>query len=206
MSALFARQAKLKTDVRPRCRSDVAPCSVAVLLAVPPEFGRRRIAAQVGVAQLNRNSVQMRGQRSIWGGRADVRHSLYMATLTAVRYNPALKACFEFLLVAGMRKKVALVACMRKHPDDTRCHRQSRLELESNASCGLTAKTVAHAGLCARKASMTRPSMVAVGSSTSSHCRQARTHVCNVPTAIPSSRAAPAPVSCHPSIGTKRVA
>ncbi|ASL01433.1 IS110 family transposase [Xanthomonas citri] len=95
----------------------VGAASVAVLLAELPELGkldRRRIAALVGVAPLNRDSGQMRGQRSIWGGRADVRRTLYMATLTAVRYNPALKVCYERLLVAGKRKKVALVACMRK--------------------------------------------------------------------------------------------
>ncbi len=56
----------------------------------------------------------MRGQRSIWGGRADVRRTLYMATLVAVRHNPVLKACYERLLAVGKRKKVALVACMRK--------------------------------------------------------------------------------------------
>lgn len=95
----------------------IGAASVAVLLAELPELGkldRRRIAALVGVAPLNRDSGQMRGQRCIWGGRADVRRTLYMATLTAVRYNPALKACYERLLVAGKRKKVALVACMRK--------------------------------------------------------------------------------------------
>ena len=95
----------------------IGAASVAVLLAELPELGtldRRRIAALVGVAPLNRDSGQMRGQRSIWGGRADVRRTLYMATLTAVRYNPALKACYERLLTAGKRKKVALVACMRK--------------------------------------------------------------------------------------------
>lgn len=95
----------------------IGAASVAVLLAELPELGkldRRRIAALVGVAPLNRDSGQMRGQRCIWGGRADVRRTLYMATLTAVRYNPALKACYERLLAAGKRKKVALVACMRK--------------------------------------------------------------------------------------------
>lgn len=95
----------------------VGAASVAVLLAQLPELGkldRRRIAALVGVAPVNRDSGQMRGQRSIWGGRADVRGTLYMATLTAVRYNPGLKACYERLLAAGKRKKVALVACMRK--------------------------------------------------------------------------------------------
>lgn len=95
----------------------IGAASVAVLLAELPELGkldRRRIAALVGVAPLNRDSGQMRGQRCIWGGRADVRRTLYMATLTAVRYNPALKACYQRLLASGKRKKVALVACMRK--------------------------------------------------------------------------------------------
>lgn len=95
----------------------IGAASVAVLLAELPELGkldRRRITALVGVAPLNRDSGQMRGQRCIWGGRADVRRTLYMATLTAVRHNLALKACYERLLAAGKRKKVALVACMRK--------------------------------------------------------------------------------------------
>ena len=95
----------------------IGAASVAVLLAELPELGkldRRRVAALVGVAPLNRDSGQMRGQRSIWGGRAQVRRTLYMATLTAVRYNPVLKPYYEHLLAACKRKKVALVACMRK--------------------------------------------------------------------------------------------
>jgi transposase len=95
----------------------IGAASVAVLLAELPELGkldRRRIAALVGVAPLNRDSGQMRGQRSIWGGRADVRRTLYMATLTAVRHNPPLKAFYDKLVAAGKRKKVALVAAMRK--------------------------------------------------------------------------------------------
>jgi transposase len=95
----------------------IGAASVAVLLAELPELGkldRRRVAALVGVAPLNRDSGQMRGQRTIWGGRADVRRALYMATLTAVRHNPILKTHYERLLAAGKCKKVALVACMRK--------------------------------------------------------------------------------------------
>lgn len=95
----------------------IGATSVAVLLAGLPELGsldRRRVAALVGVAPLNHDSGQMCGQRSIWGGRAEVRRALYMATLVAVRYNPVLKAHYEHLLAAGKRKKVALVACMRK--------------------------------------------------------------------------------------------
>lgn len=95
----------------------IGAASVAVLLAELPELGkldRRRVAALVGVAPLNHDSGQMRGQRAIWGGRADVRRTLYMATLTAVRYNPPIKAYYERLLATGKRKKVALVAAMRK--------------------------------------------------------------------------------------------
>ncbi len=95
----------------------IGAVTVAVLLAELPELGsldRRRIAALVGVAPMNRDSGQMRGQRTIWGGRADVRRTLYMATLTAVRHNPILNAFYQRLLAAGKRKKVALVAAMRK--------------------------------------------------------------------------------------------
>lgn len=88
-----------------------------VLIAALPELGtldRRQIAALVGVAPINRDSGAWRGQRAIAGGRADVRSALYMATLTAVRWNPVLKAYHDRLKAAGKRPKVALVAAMRK--------------------------------------------------------------------------------------------
>ena len=87
------------------------------LLAELPELGRlsrREIAKLVGVAPLNRDSGAMRGRRTVWGGRASVRAPLYMATLTAVRHNPALKAFYGRLLAAGKPKKLALTAAMRK--------------------------------------------------------------------------------------------
>lgn len=95
----------------------VGAASAAVLIAELPELGqldRKRIAALVGVAPLNRDSGQMRGQRTIWGGRSEVRRTLYMAALVATRFNPVIKAFYARLVDGGKRKKVALVAAMRK--------------------------------------------------------------------------------------------
>jgi transposase len=87
------------------------------LLAELPELGtlgRRQIAALVGVAPFSRDSGTMRGKRTIWGGRAQVRSVLYMAALVASRRNPVIAAFYQRLLAAGKSKKLALVACMRK--------------------------------------------------------------------------------------------
>jgi transposase len=87
------------------------------LMAWLPELGslnRKQIAALVGVAPFNRDSGQMRGRRTVWGGRKQVRPSLYMATISACRFNPAISAFYQRLLQAGKRKKVAITACMRK--------------------------------------------------------------------------------------------
>ena len=91
--------------------------SILTLIADLPELGtlnRKQIAALVGVAPLNRDSGTLRGRRCVWGGRAEVRQTLYMATLSAVRYNPILRAFYTRLRNAGKMAKVALVACMRK--------------------------------------------------------------------------------------------
>ncbi len=95
----------------------VGPNTQAMLMGALPELGqldRRAISKLVGIAPLARDSGRMRGKRSIWGGRADVRAALYMATLSAVRYEPTIKAFYERLRAAGKPAKVALVACMRK--------------------------------------------------------------------------------------------
>lgn len=87
------------------------------LVAELPELGhldRRQIAALVGVAPYNNDSGLRRGRRSIRGGRANVRAKLYMATLTATRANPVIKAHYQQLRERGKPAKVALVACMRK--------------------------------------------------------------------------------------------
>jgi len=87
------------------------------LIADLPELGqldRRRVAALVGVAPVNRDSGQMRGRRMIAGGRTAVRKTLYMATLSATRWNPVISAHYKALVERGRPKKVALVACMRR--------------------------------------------------------------------------------------------
>jgi len=100
-----------------RTTPGVGPVLATTLLADLPELGRlnrRQIAALVGVAPLNWDSGQQRGTRHIWGGRAPVRTALYMATLSAVRCNPVIRAFFERLSAAGKPRKVVLTACMRK--------------------------------------------------------------------------------------------
>ena len=100
-----------------RSTPGVGPVLSATLVSQLPELGtldRRQIAALVGVAPLNHDSGKMRGHRIIWGGRANVRATLYMATLVATRFNPVIQNFYLRLCSAGKKKKVALTACMRK--------------------------------------------------------------------------------------------
>lgn len=95
----------------------IGPATSASLIAEVPELGhlsRREIAALVGLAPFNRDSGQMRGRRAIFGGRAHVRASLYMAALAAIRFNVVIRRFYDRLVAAGKPKKVAIVACMRK--------------------------------------------------------------------------------------------
>ena len=105
-----------------RSHPGLADVGSSTLIADLPELGqinRQRITALVGLACYNHDSGKLKGQRSIWGGRSEVRRILYMATLTAIRRCPVIKA-FYLRLVKGSAetpaklKKVALVACMRK--------------------------------------------------------------------------------------------
>jgi transposase len=87
------------------------------LLSAVPELGtlnRKQIAKLVGVAPLCRDSGTLRGKRTCWGGRPNVRACLYMAALVATQHNETISAFYRRLLAAGKAKKVALVACMRK--------------------------------------------------------------------------------------------
>lgn len=109
----------LQTHATPAMRSSkgLGPIFQASVLALLPELGqltRRQIAKLVGIAPLNRDSGQSHGVRRIHGGRAEVRVALYMATLSAVRWDAMMKAHYQQLRARGKVAKVALVACMRK--------------------------------------------------------------------------------------------
>lgn len=95
----------------------VGPVTSATMLGMLPELGvlnRQEIAALVGVAPVNKDSGRKQGKRRIFGGRADVRSVLYMATLSATKHNPFIRTFYARLIQHGKEKKVALTACMRK--------------------------------------------------------------------------------------------
>lgn len=96
----------------------VGTTTAHMLIADLPELGKltgKQIAALIGVAPFNRDSGTLRGYRSIFGGREAVRKAMYMTALgAATRNNPLLKAFYQKLLDMGKKKKVALVAVMRK--------------------------------------------------------------------------------------------
>lgn len=95
----------------------VGPVVMAGLLTQVPELGtldRRKISALIGLCPYSRDSGNFRGKRTIWGGRSDIRSMLYMAVLSAIRYNPEIKAFYENLTARGKVFKVAITACMRK--------------------------------------------------------------------------------------------
>ena len=124
--------AKLDVDLGDRLRISPVWCSKATLLdSVPgvgnvttfsllaqlPELGtlnRQKIAALVGLAPFSDDSGKRKGVRYIRGGRADVRCALYMATLTAIKHNPPIKAMYDRLIKVGKPFKLAMTACMRK--------------------------------------------------------------------------------------------
>lgn len=82
-----------------------------------PELGtlsHKQISSLVGLAPFNKDSGKRKGKRAIQGGRASVRSALYMAVLSAKKFNPAIKRFYDRLIAKGKTPKVALVACMRK--------------------------------------------------------------------------------------------
>lgn len=95
----------------------VGKVTASTLTAQLPELGscdRKQIAALVGVAPFSHDSGKMRGRRFIRGGRPPIRSVLYMAALSAIRFNPVIRTFYTRLISSGKKFKVALVACMRK--------------------------------------------------------------------------------------------
>lgn len=129
----------LQAHATPAMRSSkgLGPLFQASVLALLPELGqltRRQIAKLVGIAPLNRDSGQSQGVRRIYGGRAEVRVALYMATLSAVRWDAMMKAHYQQLRARGKAAKVALVACMRKLLTIVNAKRRDELRFALNAT------------------------------------------------------------------------
>ena len=131
----------------------VGPIVSRTLVAELPELGklnRQAIAALVGVAPFNRDSGTFRGRRSIWGGRGQLRATLYMAALTARRHNPVIRRFADRLQKAGKAAKVVLTACMRKLLiilNTMRAH-QHRLESQTHSTKPLKFNTDASSFRC----------------------------------------------------------
>ncbi len=128
-------RALLDAHATPALRSSKGMGTIfqATSLALLPELGtltRQQITKLVGVAPMNRDSGQTRGKRRIRGGRAPVRVALYMATLSAVRWDPVMKAHYQQLRERGKLAKVALVACMRKLLTIVNARRRDELRAE----------------------------------------------------------------------------
>jgi transposase len=116
-AAIPARPVWRARDGLRRTAPGVGPVVSRVLVAEVPELGTlsgKQIAALIGLAPVARESGRWSGTRSIAGGRAGVRAALYMAILSATRYNPAIRAFYARLVAAGKAAKVAQVAAMRK--------------------------------------------------------------------------------------------
>ena len=126
LKASLARQliAAIKACAQLRARYDlltsltgIGPIVATSLIVRMPELGsmsRGQAASLIGVAPHARDSGKHRGQRFIAGGRARPRRMLYLAAMTAVRYDPALKAFATRLKDNGKPPKLAIVAVMRK--------------------------------------------------------------------------------------------
>ncbi len=118
IEAFLERSERLQAQVKQLSAvKGVGRLSATLLLAACPELGtlsKNEVAALAGLAPVCRDSGKYRGKRIIYGGRLTMRSAIYMAALSASRYNPVLKAFFERLIAGGKPFKVALTAVMRK--------------------------------------------------------------------------------------------
>jgi transposase len=120
-----------------RSSKGLGPVFQATALAMLPELGRlsrRELAKLIGIAPMNRDSGQSHGKRRTRGGRAPLRVALYMATLSAVRWEPRMRAHYQQLRARGKLAKVALVACMRKLLTILNARRRDELRAEASAN------------------------------------------------------------------------
>lgn len=95
----------------------VGKVTASTLICLMPELGhltRAQIACLCGVAPKNADSGSRNGKRRVTGGRFYVRKVLYMASLSAIRYNVDMKTYYKRLKLKGKASKVALTAVMRK--------------------------------------------------------------------------------------------
>jgi transposase len=95
----------------------VGNTTARALLCELPELGsltNKSSAALGGLAPHIRESGKLKGRACVQGGRSGVRVTLYMATLSAIRCNPAIHAFYQHLISCGKKPMVALTACMRK--------------------------------------------------------------------------------------------
>jgi transposase len=95
----------------------IGPVTASTLVAELPELGqanRQQISALVGLAPFNKDSGPKKGKRKIFGGRTEIRAPLYMAAMSAVRFNPVIRPFYQLLIKKGKPHKVAITACMRK--------------------------------------------------------------------------------------------
>ncbi|WZP01062.1 transposase [Isosphaeraceae bacterium EP7] len=95
----------------------LGPETSLTLMAALPESGAldgSRMSALVGLAPFADDSGTRHGCRHVRGGRAVLRRVLYLVSLSAVRYNPAMKAFKERLVSWGKKSKVILTAVARK--------------------------------------------------------------------------------------------
>ena len=111
-SPVWCEKVEILTSV-----SGVGPITAFTMIAIFPELGAltgREAASLAGLAPMARQSGKWTGKYFTQGGRKHVRSSLFMATLSASRYNPVIKVFYDRLVAKGKPRMVAITACMRK--------------------------------------------------------------------------------------------
>jgi transposase len=111
-SSLYRETADILISVK-----GVGPKTTSAFITLCPELGqlnRKEIGALVGLAPFNNDSGPRRGTRSIWGGRKHLRNAVYMATISAIRFNSRIKEFYLRMKAAGKEPMVAITACMHK--------------------------------------------------------------------------------------------